>query len=172
MIRSACVWVLVLGVSLAPSGARAQQSEETPASEDAVRAEIRALRARGGPVLHEAGITAVAGLGLGAITGIGYVVIALADGGLYGGSDPSTPGSVMWFASYGGFVLAGAGVALALTGLIWLIERAGPYQADAPRRDRIQALRIELRDRRARVSMLPDLRALPGGAFGALTVAF
>lgn len=170
MASSIPLVALTTVLSLAISSARAQ----TPSTDlDAPRArastvprllltmsdaelesEYRALREQGGPQLWPTALLILPGLLVGAVGG---VVAGL-------GAGLSTTRPPCFFVCSGGYIvddptdyytaataLGVIGGTALVAGLIWLLERAGPYRADAPRRDRMRSLRVERR-RRARVA--------------------
>lgn len=146
-----------------PYTATAQAVESL--SDEEVELEILELEQRRGPTLVPAGAVLGVGLGLGLVGGVVAFAGGLSNLGCFGYSCSAGGGGsgvgIM------GAVIASAGGVLAIVGIVWLIERAGPYLADAPRRDRIGELRRErrrrARERRARVSFTPDVQPLSGG---------
>lgn len=168
MPSSITLAALAAALSLAVSSARAQtpsthldvpraQPSTVPRllltmSDAELEREYRALQEQGGPQLWPSALLILPGLLVGAVGG----VVAGVGAGL------STTTRPCFFYCSGGYIvddpspyytaataLGVVGGTALVAGLIWLLERGGPYRADAPRRDRIRDLRLERR-RRAR----------------------
>jgi hypothetical protein len=139
--------------------------------------ELAGLENQGGPVLWHAGMLVGVGAGLALAGGLSAGLLAGTRSlsglsfGSGGRASSASDGTITIFS-----VLAAAGGALLITGILWLIERAGPYQRDAPRRDRMGEIQRELyeirRARQLRAWLVPDLRVLDGGLLAGATGSF